>query len=66
MMTVGCLSTNSVNGREVNSIARTAMMTASIMMESSFTMPTDVMIESKENMASSTTIWVMTCQNTAW
>ena len=34
---VGCLSTNSVNGREANSIARTAMMTASIMMESSFT-----------------------------
>ena len=65
MMTVGCLSTNRVRGRDASSITNTANTTAIIMMDSSLTMPTEVMTESSEKMASSTTIWVMTCQNTA-
>ena len=43
-----------------------ATQTAVIITHSSSTMPTAVMTLSSENTASSTTIWTMTCQKTAW
>jgi hypothetical protein len=42
-----------------------ATTTAIIMMASSSTIPTAVITESSEKTASRTTIWTMTCQNTA-
>ena len=43
----------------------TAAITARNMMGRCFTMPTDVMTESMEKMASRITIWAITCQNAA-
>lgn len=64
-MTVGCRSTKASSGLAASSMTAMAATTASIMTETCSTMPTEVMIESREKTASSTMIWIMTCQKPA-
>ena len=54
------------SGPDAMSMKPTAQMTAMYMMLKCCTMPTEVMTESREKMASRMTIWVMTCQKAAW
>ena len=64
--TVGCLETKAISGLEAIIITAIAIHTAAIITARLLTMPTAVMTLSSENTASRTTIWTITCQNTAW
>ena len=65
IMMVGWRSTKATRGPEAMSMKATAAMTARNMMGRCCTMPTEVMMESTEKMASRMTIWAMTCQKAA-
>ena len=61
-MTEGWRSTKCSRGAAASTMMAMADTTASIMMGTCSTMPTDVMMESSEKTASSTTICTITCQ----
>ena len=63
--TVGWALTKRVRGLEAITITTMAMVTAAIMTPRCSTMPTAVMMESREKTASSTRIWAITTPNPA-